>query len=443
MFAPPAQHEVVSPDSQPTRDVRPGQPRPSHALQVWGPSPVWRTGSAPARTLKPHHYLRLTACRRTDVPLCPRCTIVSTNEFLSSHRSVSSPAGAPAAHRIVLKGNGLRRRDMGARVMRTDTAMLDTTGAGRRPTVLIASHQESSSRSLESILGPNGYTVLKAYTAPQTLERARRGQPDAIILDATLPDQDPLEICRALRHDAEFAPDAPIIIVSSDHATRQQRIEALRAGAWEYLGQPLDAEHLLLKLETFTRVKRAADRAREDGLVDQVTGLYNLRGLARRARELGAQASRLNAALACVALAPDFGDSTPGSEPPDAVLEAVVAQLAGAFRATGRISDALGRLGRTEFAVVASGADAGGAVRLAERLASAVTDGPRDSLGTDLTAKAPFRLRAGYSVVSDARVPSADPADTILGAASALQLARAEPGGPWIRSLPERPSEAP
>src|SRR5256885_615433 len=178
------------------------------------PGPPWRA------TLKPHRYLRLTACRRTDVPLRPRCTIVSTNEFLSSHPSVS----------------------------------------------------------------------------------------------------DPLEICRALRHDAEFAPDAPIIIVSSDHATRQQRIDALRAGAWEYLGQPLDAEHLLLKLDTFTRVKRAADRAREDGLVDQVTGLYNLRGLARRARELGAQASRLNAALACVALAPDFGDSTPGSEPADAVL---------------------------------------------------------------------------------------------------------------------------
>ena len=317
--------------------------------------------------------------------------------------------------------------------------MLDTTGANRRPTVLIASHQESSSRSLESILGPNGYTVLKAYTAPQTLERARRGQPDAIILDATLPDQDPLEICRALRHDAEFAPDAPIIIVSSDHATRQQRIDALRAGAWEYLGQPLDAEHLLLKLDTFTRVKRAADRAREDGLVDPATGLYNLRGLARRARELGAQASRLHAALACVALAPDFGDSAPGSEPPDAVLEAVVAQLAGAFRATGRISDALGRLGPTEFAVVASGTDAGGAVRLAERLANAVTEGPRDNLsdqGAQPGAEARFRLRAGYYVISDARAPAADPADAILGAASALRLARAEPRGPWIRAFP-------
>ena len=327
--------------------------------------------------------------------------------------------------------------------MQPHPTMLDNAGAGPHPTVLIASHEESSSRSLESILVPNGYTVLKAYTAAQTLERARESRPDAIILDATLREQGPLEICRTLRHDPEFASDTPIVIVSLDHATRQQRIDALRAGAWEYLGQPLDAEHLLLKLETFTRVKRGADRAREDGLVDQATGLYNLRGLARRARELGAQASRLNAALACVALAPDFGDGTARSELNDGVLEAVVTQLAGALRAAGRASDAIGRLGPTEFAIVASGADAGGAVRLAERLASAVTDGPRDSLGTDLTTKAPFRLRAGYSVVSDARVPSADPADTILGAASALQLARAQPGGPWIRSFPERPSEAP
>src|SRR5207249_3782252 len=80
------------------------------------------------------------------------------------------------------------------------------------PTVLIASHEESSSRSLESILVPNGYTVLKAYTAAQTLERARESRPDAIILDATLREQGPLEICRTLRHDPEFASDTPIVI---------------------------------------------------------------------------------------------------------------------------------------------------------------------------------------------------------------------------------------
>src|SRR5439155_248695 len=246
----------------------------------------------------------------------PRCTIVSTNDFLSSHRSVKQPVRSPRSARYCLPGERLATPGRGRMSNADEPAMLDSAGAGRHPIVLIASHQESSSRSLESILGPNGYTVVKAYTAAQTLERARRAQPDAIILDATLPDQDPLEICRALRHDPEFAPDTPIIILISDHATRQQRIDALRAGA---------------------------------------------------------------------------------------------------CRAAGRVSDAIGRLGPTEFAVVASGTDAGGAVRLAERLANAVMEGPRDTLSAPSAqagAAAPFRLRAGYYVVPDAHAPAADPADT-------------------------------
>src|SRR5204863_1001297 len=262
-FAPAAQHRTVSPTS--ARDGRGSLV----VTRLTSLRPVARAAHRVRPSAQRASGITTYGLRFVAVPTCsvrPRCTIVSTNDFLSSHRSVSSPAGTPAAQGIVLKGNGLRPRDAGARVMRTHGAMLDTTGANRRPTVLIASHQESSSRSLESILGPNGYTVLKAYTAAQTLERARESRPDAIILDATLREQGPLEVCRTLRHDPEFASDTPIVIVSLDHATRQQRIDALRAGAWEYLGQPLDAEHLLLKLGTFTRVKRGADRAREDGL---------------------------------------------------------------------------------------------------------------------------------------------------------------------------------
>jgi CheY-like chemotaxis protein len=52
------------------------------------------------------------------------------------------------------------------------------------PLVLIANDQEWSARSLESILGPNGYAVVRAYTGQQALERARTSQPDIIILDA-------------------------------------------------------------------------------------------------------------------------------------------------------------------------------------------------------------------------------------------------------------------
>jgi diguanylate cyclase (GGDEF)-like protein len=323
--------------------------------------------------------------------------------------------------------------------------MQNSEHAGGHPTVLLASDQEASSRSLESILVPNGYTVIKADTGAQALERARNAQPDVIILDAILPDQGALPVCRRLRTDPHLTPHIPIVVVSRDHATRRERIDALRAGAWELLGQPLNAEHLVLKLETFARAKIEADRAREHGLIDQTTGIYNLRGLARRARELSAQASRLNATLACVVFAPDFGAEHATAGAGEDAIEAAVAQVATAFRAAGRASDAIGRMGPTEFAVLACGTNAAGSVRLAERLARAVDELAGDDAGPQWGAAPPFRLRAGYYVVSDSRGRRSDPTETLLRAATALRLSRSEPGGSWLRAFPDpaEPSATP
>jgi PleD family two-component response regulator len=309
--------------------------------------------------------------------------------------------------------------------------MRDSGRGGRRPTVLIGSHQQSSSSSLESILVPSGYSVIKAYTGAQALERAGSAQPDVIILDSMLPERDGLSVCRELRRDPLFA-NTPIIIISPDHVTRQERIGALRSGAWDHLGAPLDAEHLLLKIETFARTKLEADRAREEGLLDQGTGLYNLRGLARRAQELASQASRQNAGFACVVFAPAFGDEVSPTEPGDKAIEEAVDQLASALRAAGRQSDAIGHVGPTEFAVVAFGTDAAGSVKLAERLRDAVYGGESK----------PFRLRAGYCVVPDSRARPADAAATVLQAAAALRKSHSDPAGSWIRAFPEVASDA-
>src|SRR5207253_2304361 len=77
---------------------------------------------------------------------------------------------------------------------------------------------------------------------------------------------------------------------------RQQRIQAIRAGASECLSLPIDAEEFALRLEAMVAAKRDADHARDLGLVDQATGLYNARGFARRALELGSYAYRRSAA---------------------------------------------------------------------------------------------------------------------------------------------------
>ena len=307
--------------------------------------------------------------------------------------------------------------------------MRENAPSRRPPLVLIVSNQEWSSRSLETILAPNGYAVLRAYTAASAMARARGAQPDIIVVDSTLPDSDGLELCRKIRRDRHVPLGMPIFIIGPEPPTRQRRIDALRAGAWEHLGQPLDAEEFLLRIEAFVRAKLDADRARAEGLVDEATGLYNMRGLARRARELGSQASRQHAALACVVFAPDFDTRDRDAASEDALTDAAQ-RLAGAFKAAGRLSDAIGRVGPSEFAVVAIGTDAPGSVKLAERVAQALAAVPALSATTR-----PFELRAGYYTVPDFHSAPVDTVDALLRATAALRLARTDPRGGWLRQF--------
>lgn len=252
-------------------------------------------------------------------------------------------------------------------------AAIAREGIGRPLLVLIANNEEWSARSLETILGPNGYAVLRSYTSRQALDLARRVRPDLVMVDARLPGGDGFELCRTLREDGYLGTSTPIIITSSDPGHRGQQVAAYEAGAWDYVLLPLDGELLLHKLHTFAAVKREGDRIRDEGLLDLATGLYNARGLARRAREIGAEASRRRDALACVAVipAPDQGAAFADSES-DEVVARVAEAVGGLLRRTGRTSDAVGRLGRTEFAIIAPATEAAGAQRLAERVRAAV-----------------------------------------------------------------------
>lgn len=299
--------------------------------------------------------------------------------------------------------------------------MPDRTQPNRPPLVLIANEQEWSTRTLESILGPSGYAVLRAFTGRDTIERARTAQPDLVIVSDSLADMSGLDVCRTLREQHIISEATAILIITPGPSSREQRIAALKAGACEYLGHPLDADELPLRLHAYVRAKYDADRGREESLLDQGTGLYNMQGLARRARELGAHAFRHHTALACVVIAPDMGEN--GSGITEQQLQTVVAEVARTLKATGRISDAIGRLGPTEFAVIAPETDAAGAVKLAERLAQAVGTGPK--------------LKVGYDSVANYREAPIEPMDMLIRATSALRMAKSDRGA-WIQPFEDR-----
>ncbi len=315
--------------------------------------------------------------------------------------------------------------------------MANRDKAPNAPLVLIANDQEWSARSLESILGPNGFAVVRAYTGQQALERARTSQPDLIILDAQMPDMHGFEVCRELRADPRFSATTPIVITTSGPSGRTQRLEAYRAGAWEFLGQPLDGEALLLKLNTFLDCKREVDGLREENLLDPGSGLYNMRGLSRRAREIGAEAFRRRDPVACVVFAPDLDTAEGEEETPEEEARRMSDQVALLFRQAGRASDAIGRLGVSEYGVIAPATGPDAAVRLARRLGGAIESSPIPVRGGERT----LRLRAGYCAVPDFAESSVDAVELLLRATSALRdLKREGTAGERIRAFDQVPT---
>jgi diguanylate cyclase (GGDEF)-like protein len=312
--------------------------------------------------------------------------------------------------------------------------MANRDKARSAPLVLIANDQEWSARSLESILGPSGYSVVRAYTGQQALERARTAQPDLIILDAQMPDVHGFEVCRLLRSDSRFSATTPIIITTSGPSGRTQRLEAYRAGAWEFLGQPLDGEALLLKLATFLQCKLEVDSLRDESLLDPGTGLYNMRGLARRAHEIGADAFRRRDALACVVFSPEPEEAA-ADEPPNEEVQRIAEQVGQLFKRTGRSSDAIGRLGHSEFAVIAPATSDQGALRLIQRLGGSIEASPIPVRGGERSLK----VRAGYCAVPDFAESPVDAVELLLRATTALRDLKRDGDAEQVRAFDSAP----
>ncbi len=277
------------------------------------------------------------------------------------------------------------------------------------PLVLLANPEEVFARSLESVLAPAGYAVLRAYTARSAFEQAERTAPDAVILAIDLVDPSGHDLCRELRERSKVTASTPIFLTQTHPTTRQQRIGALRAGADELWGQPFDTEEFSLRLGAQLRAKFDADRARDDGLVDRRSDLWNDRGLLRRAEELVAQSARVRAPVAVAVLDTEsqstVGDWTLGD------------RLAEGLRCSARHSDAVGRLGPSRFAVVASGTGPAAVARLGERLLERLDL----SMGPD---GAP--LRVGVASFEDASLAPA-PAELVQRATAAVR--RGTPAG--------------
>jgi two-component system KDP operon response regulator KdpE len=121
-------------------------------------------------------------------------------------------------------------------------------------TVLIVDDEVQILRALQINLTARGYSTVTALTGNDALERAAQHPVDVIILDLGLPDVDGVEVIRRLRRWN----DVPIVVLSARHGS-DDKIQALDAGADDYVTKPFGMDELLARLRAALRRGSSGD----------------------------------------------------------------------------------------------------------------------------------------------------------------------------------------
>jgi two-component system KDP operon response regulator KdpE len=114
--------------------------------------------------------------------------------------------------------------------------------------VLVVDDEPQILRALRINLHARQYDVVTAGTGRGALEAAADAHPDLIILDLGLPDMDGVEVIRALRKWSQV----PIVILSG-RMNSAAKVDALDAGADDYVTKPFSVEELLARVRAVTR----------------------------------------------------------------------------------------------------------------------------------------------------------------------------------------------
>src|SRR4249920_1692516 len=143
-----------------------------------------------------------------------------------------------------------------------------TDGPSRPLTLLVVDDHEVVRQGLVSLLGrrPEFQVVAEAGTVAESIEQARRHQPDLVIMDVRLPDGSGIEACREIR--AEFP--ATRVVMLTSYPDEEAVLSAIVAGASGYLLKQIRARDLVAALEAVGRGESLLDPAVTEKVLGRV-----------------------------------------------------------------------------------------------------------------------------------------------------------------------------
>jgi putative two-component system response regulator len=120
--------------------------------------------------------------------------------------------------------------------------------------ILIVDDEFSGRQTLESVLEVDGYSIEMAENGFEALEKVRQVLPDVILLDVMMPGMTGFEVCQKIRSDPLVA-EIPIIVLTALD-DRESLLNALKAGADDFITKPFDRYELRARLIGITKLNR-------------------------------------------------------------------------------------------------------------------------------------------------------------------------------------------
>ena len=112
--------------------------------------------------------------------------------------------------------------------------------------ILVVDDEPHIAKLVKNILSSEHFQVDEANTAFDALDMIKHRKYDMVVLDVMMPNMNGYQLCEKLRENPETY-DIPVIFLTAKHAAGD-KIQAIHAGADDYITKPFDPEELIVKV---------------------------------------------------------------------------------------------------------------------------------------------------------------------------------------------------
>ena len=116
----------------------------------------------------------------------------------------------------------------------------------RKGKILVVDDEVNITQILEFSIGSEGYEVITASNGEEAVEKARREQPDLVILDIMMPKIDGYEACRLIKSNP-LTKNIPVVLLTAKGRDIDKRL-GYEVGATDYIVKPFSPNKLIERI---------------------------------------------------------------------------------------------------------------------------------------------------------------------------------------------------